>query len=155
MKKLVVYFSASHTTKKVAEIIAQEIKADLFEIEPVIPYSKEDLNWMNSNSRSSVEMSHKSFRPEIIKKDLMLKDYDEIFLGFPIWWYKAPTIVNSFLEQYDFTDKKILLFATSGGSGFRNTANELKISAPNAQFIEGKVFTQTSKKTIIDWVKSL
>ena len=120
-KKLVAFFSASGTTKKVAEMIAEEAKADLFEIEPKVPYTKADLDWMNKKSRSSVEMSDKKYRPEIMKKEMDMSSYDEILLGFPIWWYVAPTIINTFLEAYDFSGKKIVLFATSGGSGFGNT----------------------------------
>ena len=120
-KKLVAFFSASGTTKKVAQMIAEEVKADLFEIEPKVPYTKLDLDWMNKKSRSSVEMSDKKYRPEIMKKKMDMSSYDEILLGFPIWWYVAPTIINTFLEAYDFSGKKIVLFATSGGSGFGNT----------------------------------
>ena len=117
-KKLVAFFSASGTTKKVAQMIAEEVKADLFEIEPKVPYTKLDLDWMNKKSRSSVEMSDKKYRPAIMKKEMDMSSYDEILLGFPIWWYVAPTIINTFLEAYDFSGKKIVLFATSGGSGF-------------------------------------
>ena len=105
-KKLVIFFSASGTTKKAAEMIAEEAKADLFEIEPKVPYTKADLDWMNKKSRSSVEMSDKKYRPEIMKKELDMSSYDEILLGFPIWWYVAPTIINTFLEAYDFSGKK-------------------------------------------------
>ena len=139
-KRLVAFFSASGTTKKVAEMIASAVDADLYEIMPKQPYSKADLNWMDKKSRSSVEMSDKKFRPEISDIDVSVERYDEIILGFPIWWYVAPTIINTFLEKYDFTGKKIVLFATSGGSGFGNTVNELKISAPDAVIVEGKVF---------------
>ena len=110
-KKLVAFFSASGTTKKVAQMIAEEAKADLFEIEPKVPYTKLDLDWMNKKSRSSVEMSDKKYRPAIMKKEMDMSSYDEILLGFPIWWYVAPTIVNTFLEAYDFSGKKIVLFA--------------------------------------------
>ena len=138
-KKLIAYFSASGTTKKRAEKLAEISQADLYEIKPVAAYSKEDLNWMNPNSRSSVEMKDKSFRPEIIKDGFDPAPYDVIFLGFPIWWYVAPTIINTFLESYNFSGKKIILFATSGSSGFGNTLEELKISALNAEMIEGRM----------------
>ncbi|GFI37674.1 hypothetical protein IMSAGC015_01861 [Lachnospiraceae bacterium] len=154
-KKLVAYFSASGTTKKVAEIAAEGAKADLFEIEPKIPYTKADLDWMDKKSRSSVEMSDKKFRPEIIGNDIDLKEYDEIILGFPIWWYVAPTIINTFLEKYDFSGKKIILFATSGGSGFGNTLQELQPSAPEAVIIEGRLLNRVNQKEITEWVKAL
>lgn len=125
-KILVAYFSASGVTKKVAEKLAALVNADIHEIKPKVPYTKADLNWMDKKSRSSVEMNDKTFRPEIVKEDLSLSSYDTILLGFPIWWYVAPTIINTFLENYDFSGKKIVLFATSGGSGFGNTIKELK-----------------------------
>lgn len=154
-KRLVAYFSASGTTRKIAEMIAQAAEADLYEIMPKQPYSKADLNWMDKKSRSSVEMNDKKFRPEIIDTDAQINGYDEVILGFPIWWYVAPTIINTFLESYDFTGKKIVLFATSGGSGFGNTISELKPSAPNAVIVEGKVFNKTTKQEIAEWVKRI
>lgn len=154
-KRLVAFFSASGTTKKVAEMIASAVDADLYEIMPKQPYSKADLNWMDKKSRSSVEMSDKKFRPEISNPDAQVEKYDEIILGFPIWWYIAPTIINTFLEKYDFSGKKIVLFATSGGSGFGNTVNELKISAPDAVIVEGKVFHKAAKQEIAEWVRSI
>ena len=154
-KKLVAYFSASGTTRKIAEIIAQVAEADLYEIMPKQPYSKADLNWMDKKSRSSVEMSDKKFRPEISDIDVSVEKYDEIILGFPIWWYIAPTIINTFLEKYDFSGKKIVLFATSGGSGFGNTVSELKPSAPDAEIVEGKVLNKATKQEIAEWIKSI
>ena len=149
MKKvLVAYFSASGVTKKVAEKIAAAVNGDLFQIEPAIAYSEEDLNWMNKNSRSSLEMSDKDFRPAMIKTELNLSEYDSILLGFPIWWYVAPTIINTFLESYDFSGKKITLFATSGGSGFGNTVQELRNSAPDAHIVEGKIMNMAAAEDI-------
>lgn len=152
-KKLVAYFSASGTTKKTAEMLAQAAGADLYEITPKVAYTQADLNWMDKKSRSSVEMNNKIFRPEIEQKDAHISEYDEIILGFPIWWYVAPTIVNTFLEKYDFSGKKIVLFATSGGSGFGNTVKELQPSAPNAEFVEGKILN--SKHEIEKFVGGL
>ena len=140
-KKLVAYFSASGRTAKVAEKLANELDAELYEIKPEIKYTKADLNWMNKKSRSSVEMNDKSFRPAIITGDVDVSDYDTVYLGFPIWWYVAPTLINTFLEAYDFSGKKIVLFATSGGSGFGNTVPELQPSAPGAEIMETKVLT--------------
>mgnify|MGYP003571575040 CR=1 FL=1 len=137
--KLVAYFSAEGTTRKLAEKLAEEVKGDLVEIEPEVKYTKSDLNWMNPKSRSSVEMRNKSSRPAIVKKELDLSKYDTIYIGFPIWWYIAPTIINSFLELYDFEGKKIVLFATSGGSGFGKAVQYLQVSAPKATIVEGKV----------------
>ena len=154
-KKLVAYFSASGVTAKVAETLAEAIGADIFEIEPKVPYTEADLNWMDKKARSTIEMSDPASRPEIAVKRDNMKDYDTIFVGFPIWWYVAPTIVNTFLESYDFTGKKIVLFATSGGSGFGNTVKELKPSAPGAEIVEGKLLNRASKQEIADWVKSL
>ena len=116
--KLVAYFSATGTTGSVAQKLAQAIGADLYAITPKTPYTTADLNWNNDKSRSSVEMRDKKFRPEIANNDADIKSHDVIFIGFPIWWYVAPTIINTFLESYDFTGKTIILFATSGGSGF-------------------------------------
>lgn len=154
-KKLVAYFSAGGTTKKIAEQIAEAGNADLCEITPKVAYTTADLNWMDKKSRSSVEMNDKKFRPEIVKADIDMSAYDTMILGFPIWWYVAPTIVNTFLESYDFTGKKIVLFATSGGSGFGNTVKELKPSAPGAEIVEGKLLNRASRQEIADWVKSL
>ena len=154
-KKLVAYFSASGTTRKIAEIIAQVAEADLYEIMPKQPYSKADLNWMDKKSRSSVEMSDKKIRPELADTDAQIDRYDEFIIGFPIWWYVAPTIINTFLESYDFSGKKIVLFATSGGSGFGNTVSELKPSAPDGVIVEGKVFNKTTKEEIAEWVKRI
>ena len=139
-KKLVAYFSASGVTKNVAETLAEAAKADLFEIKPTVPYTKADLDWMDKNSRSSIEMNDLSFRPEVASKLENLQDYDTVFLGFPIWWYIAPTIINTFLESYDFSNKKIILFATSGGSGLGETASKLKVSVADSTIIkEGKI----------------
>ena len=154
-KRLVAYFSASGTTKKAAEMIASAVDADIYEIVPKQPYSKADLNWMDKKSRSSVEMSDKKFRPEISNTDAPIDKYDEIILGFPIWWYVAPTIINTFLESYDFSGKKIILFATSGGSGFGNTVSELKSSAPDAVIVEGEVLNKATKEEIAEWVKCI
>ena len=140
-KRLVAYFSASGKTAKVAEKLADGIGADIYEIKPEVKYTKADLNWMNKNSRSSVEMNDKSYRPAIITGDVDIAGYDTIYLGFPIWWYVAPTVINTFLEAYDFSGKKIVLFATSGSSGFGSTAAELRPSAPNAEIVEAKVLS--------------
>ena len=154
-KRLVAYFSASGTTKKVAEMLAEAAKADLHEIAPKAPYTRADLDWMDKKSRSSVEMKDKKIRPEIAEESLDMTAYDEIFLGFPIWWYVAPTIINTFLEKYDLSGKKIILFATSGGSGFGNTVQELQTSAPGAEIVEGKLLNRAGKQEIEDWVQSL
>lgn len=154
-KTLVAYFSASGTTRKIAEMIAEAGDFSLYEITPKELYTSGDLNWMNKKSRSSMEMSNKKIRPEITDTDAHIKEYDTIILGFPIWWYVAPTIVNTFLEKYDFSGKKIVLFATSGGSGFGNTVKELKPSAPGAEIVEGKLLNRANKQEIEKWVKSL
>ena len=140
-KALVAYFSAGGRTAKVAEKLAAAMGADSYEIKPEVKYTKADLNWMNPKSRSSVEMNDKSFRPAIITGDVDVSGYSTIYLGFPIWWYVAPTLINTFLEAYDFAGKKIVLFASSGGSGFGNTVAELKPSAPNAEIIETNVLS--------------
>ena len=140
--KLVAYFSASGATAEVAKKLAEAAGADLYEIKPAVPYTSADLNWNNSRSRSSVEMREKSSRPEIADKSAKVEGHDVIFLGFPIWWYVAPTIVNTFLEAYDFAGKKIILFATSGGSGFGKAVAGLQPSAPKATILEGKVFNR-------------
>ncbi|MBS6396922.1 MAG: NAD(P)H-dependent oxidoreductase [Clostridiales bacterium] len=144
MKKvLVTYFSASGVTAKVAEKLAGSIGADLFEIKPQVPYTEADLDWTNGNSRSSVEMKDKSFRPEIAVECKVehMPEYDTIFVGFPIWWYVAPTIINSFLEQYDLTGKKIVTFATSGSSGMGSTNSELAPSCKGAVIAGGERFS--------------
>ena len=140
-KKLVAYFSATGKTAKVAEKLAAGIDADLYEIKPEVKYTKADLNWINKKSRSSVEMNDKSIRPTIVTGDVDVSGYDTIYLGFPIWWYVAPTVINTLLEAYNFTGKKIVLFATSGSSGFGNTMAELQPSAPNAEIVEAKVLS--------------
>ncbi|MBR0093666.1 MAG: NAD(P)H-dependent oxidoreductase [Synergistaceae bacterium] len=140
--KLVAYFSASGATAEVAKKLAEAAGADLYEIKPAVPYTSADLNWNNSSSRSSVEMRDKSSRPELAAKSAKVEGHDVIFLGFPIWWYVAPTIVNTFLEAYDFAGKKIILFATSGGSGFGKAVAGLQPSAPKATILEGKVFNR-------------
>lgn len=154
-KRLVAYFSASGVTKRAAEIVAEAAGADLYEITPKVRYTDADLNWMDKKSRSSVEMSDKKIRPEIITGDIDVAPYDEIFIGFPIWWYVAPTIINTFLESYDFSGKKIVLFATSGGSGFGNTVRELQPSAPNTQIVEGKLLNGATKQSVSKWVETL
>ena len=138
-KKLVAYFSASGTTAAVANDLAKAAGADIYEIKPAVPYSRDDLNWQDKQSRSSVEMSDKSSRPELADTGANIADCDTVFIGFPIWWYIAPTIINSFLEAYDFSGKKIVLFATSGGSGFGKAVASLQPSAPNATIVEGAI----------------
>lgn len=146
-KKLVAYFSASGVTAKVADMLADAVGADIYEIRPETPYTKADLNWMDKKSRSTIEMNDKAFRPAIADKDAEIDQYDTIFIGFPIWWYVAPTIINTFLESYDFSGKKVILFATSGGSKFGKTVEELKVSVPDTcEIIEGKLLN--GKQTI-------
>lgn len=154
-KGLVAYFSASGNTKKIAEMVAEEGGFDLHEIAPEKEYTKADLNWMDKKSRSSVEMNDKAFRPAIKKPDFDISGYDKILIGFPIWWYVAPTIINTFLEAYDFAGKQVVLFATSGGSGLGNTVKELQPSAPDAKITEGKLLNNVSRQEIRKWVKQL
>ena len=156
-KKLIAYFSASGVTAKVADMLADAVGADIHEIRPKNPYTKADLNWMNKKSRSSIEMNDKTIRPEIVESNIQIDDYDVIYLGFPIWWYVAPTIINTFLEKYDFSGKKIILFATSGGSKFGKTVEELKVSvSADTEIIEGKLLNgRQSIASIKAWTDTL
>ena len=154
--KLVAYFSASGVTAKVAETLAEAIGADIFEIEPKVPYTEADLNWMDKKARSTIEMSDPASRPEIAVKRDNMKDYDTIFVGFPIWWYVAPMIINTFLESYDLTGKTIIPFATSGGSGMGKTNEKLLPSCKGAKLLDGKVFRgSVSHKELAAWVAGL
>ena len=155
-RKLVAYFSASGVTAKVAEVLSEAIGADLFAIEPKIPYTKKDLNWMDRKSRSTLEMKDPSSRPEIERMRDNMDVYDTVFVGFPIWWYVAPTIINTFLESYDLTGKTIIPFATSGGSGMGKTNEKLVPSCSGARLLEGKVFkARANAKELAGWVDGL
>ena len=156
-KKLVAYFSASGATAKVAKALAEAADADLYEIKPAVPYTKADLNWMDKKARSTVEMNDRAFRPAIADRNAHAENYDTIFLGFPIWWYVAPTIINTFLESYDFSGKTVILFATSGGSGFGQAAAGLRASVPASCVIrEGKILNgRQTAQGLKAWVESL
>ena len=156
-KKLVAYFSATGRTAKVAKLLAEVLGADIHEIQPKMPYTKADLNWLNKKSRSSVEMNNKSIRPEMVENNVQIAEYDVIFLGFPIWWYVAPTIINTFLESSDFSGKKIILFATSGGSKFGKTVEELKVSvSADTEIVEGKLLNgRQSIASVKSWTDTL
>ena len=155
-KKLVAYFSASGVTAKVAETLAEAIGADIFEIEPKVPYTEADLNWVDKKARRTIEMSDPASRPEIAAKRDNMKDYDTIFVGFPIWWYVAPTIINTFLESYDLTGKTIIPFATSGGSDIGKTNERLTPSCKGAKLLNGKVFKHNvGHKELATWVDGL
>ena len=155
-KILVAYFSASGVTAKAAWKLSEAAGADLYEIKPKVPYSSADLDWINKKSRSSVEMNDPIFRPEIAGKLGGMDQYDLVFVGFPIWWYVAPTIINTFLESYDFSGKTIVPFATSGGSGMGNTNEKLAPSCPGAILMKGKMLNGLlSQEELKAWVKSL
>ena len=138
MRTLVAYFSASGATKRVANKLVSKLNCDTYEIKPVQPYTDADLNWMDKNSRSSVEMKDKSSRPEIVKDGLDVSGYDRILLGYPVWWYTAPTIINTFLESHDFSGKEIIIWATSGSSGLGKAKNDLSKST-TATIIDGRI----------------
>ena len=156
-KKLVAYFSASGVTAKVADMLADAVGADIYEIRPEVPYTKADLNWMDKKSRSTIEMNDRTSRPAIADKNAKVEQYDTIFLGFPIWWYRAPSIINTFLESYNFSGKKIILFATSGGSKFGKTVEELKVSVPvTCEIIEGTLLNgKQTIPAIRNWTEAL
>lgn len=155
-RKLVVYFSASGVTAKVAEKLSEAIGADLYAIEPEVPYTKADLDWMDKKSRSTIEMNNPASRPAITGKRDNMNDYDTVFVGFPIWWYVAPTIINTFLESYDLTDKTIIPFATSGGSDMGKTNEKLLPSCKGAKLLNGKVFkASVSGADLAKWAEGL
>lgn len=151
-KKLVAYFSASGVTKAVAERLAKAIGADLFEIKPKTPYTRADLDWTNKKSRSSIETNNPDCRPEIAETLANMDDYNTVFLGFPIWWYVAPKIIDTFVESYDFSGKTVITFATSGGSGMGKATEVLKSLCPAANWKNGKVVNGMSEKALADWV---
>lgn len=155
-RKLVAYFSASGVTAKVAEKLSEAIGADLYAIEPEVPYTKADLDWMHKKSRSTIEMNNPASRPAIAGKRDNMNDYDTVFVGFPIWWYVAPTIINTFLESYDLTGKTIIPFATSGGSDMGKTNEKLLPSCKGAKLLDGKVFkASVSGADLAKWAKGL
>ena len=144
MKTLVAYFSASGVTQGVAKRLAEKVGADIYEIKPVKPYTNADLNWMDKKSRSTLEMKDKSSRPEIITGDIDVSKYDRVLLGYPVWWYTAPTIVNTFLEAYDFGGKEIIIWATSGGSGLGRAKDDLAKST-TATIKNGRILNTTAQ----------
>ena len=151
-RKLVAYFSASGVTAKVAENLSDALGADLFEIVPKVRYTKTDLDWRDKTSRSTIEMNDPSSRPEIEALRDNIVEYDTIYVGFPIWWYVAPTIINTFLESYDLAGKTIIPFATSGGSGMGKTNEKLEASCPGAMLKTGKVFSvNATRQELADW----
>ncbi|HIT57481.1 MAG TPA: NAD(P)H-dependent oxidoreductase [Candidatus Galloscillospira stercoripullorum] len=156
MNALVAYFSATGTTAKAAKALANAVGGALYEIKPAIPYTGADLNWMDKGSRSSVEMGDTSSRPALADTDAPVAGHDVIFLGFPVWWYVAPTILNTFLEAYDFTGKTIVLFATSGGSGLGQSAARLRPSAPGARIVDGRMLNgRLNEAELRQWAEGL
>lgn len=154
-RTLTAYFSASGTTKRAAERLARSIGSDLYEIRPAVAYTQADLNWMDKKSRSSLEMKDPACRPALADRDAAVEQYDRIFLGFPIWWYTAPSIIHTFLESYDFSGKTIILFATSGGSGFGKTAGDLASSCSKAVIKEGRILNALpAEDALRQWAES-
>ena len=155
-KTLVAFFSASGVTKGAAQRLAGAIGADLYEIKPAVAYTRADLNWMDKKSRSTVEMNDPACRPALADRDADIPAYDRIFLGFPIWWYTAPSIIRTFLESYDFSGQTIVLFATSGGSGLGKTAEDLASSCPGAVIKGGKMLNgRQSESELRQWAETV
>ena len=151
-KRLIAYFSASGITKRIAENLNTMINSDIFEIEPKEKYTSADLNWNDKNSRSSIEMNDKSSRPET-KNKIDVEDFDTIILGFPVWWYTAPTIINTFLEENNVEGKNIYVFVTSGGSGVNDSFNNLKNAYPNNNWKKGiRLSGNESEEVINEWL---
>ena len=155
-KTLVAYFSASGVTASVAEKLSKAIDADLYEIAPEIPYTRADLNWMDKKSRSTVEMEDRSSRPAIGTKVENMEQYDTVFVGFPIWWYREPSIIDTFMEAYDFTGKTVVTFATSGGSGLGDSYKNLQALAPGAKVVNGEKFPgSVSEEKLRAWAQGI
>lgn len=153
MKPLICYFSASGITKKVAEEIAQIVEGDLFEIEPSEPYTNEDLDWTNKQSRSSIEMADEHSRPSVKSKVEDIEKYHTILLGFPVWWYKEPTIIDTFIEENNFENKVVYVFVTSGGSTVRSSLESLRKKYTTIQFVDGKTLNgSVTRDTIFNWI---
>ena len=153
-KALVAYFSASGVTKAVAERLAKGIGADLFEIEPAVRYTSADLDWTKKNSRSTIEMNDRSGRPAIASKVADMAQYDVVFVGFPVWWYREPSIIDTFMEQYDFTGKTVIPFATSGSSGIGDSGRNMQELAKGAVVVEGKRFSAlVTENKLAAWAK--
>ena len=155
MKTLVAYFSATGTTKGVAQQLAEVASADIHEIKPEKPYTDADLDWQDKQSRSTIEMKDKSSRPAITDKLTNMQEYDVVYVGFPIWWYTCPTIINTFMESYDFKGKTVIPFATSGGSSIKKACEDLKTAYPDVNWKEGKLLNGTSKKEMENWISGL
>jgi flavodoxin len=154
-KSLVAFFSASGVTARVAEKLAKAAGADLFEIKPEVPYTKADLNYMDKNSRSTVEMNDSTCRPAIAAKTDM-SAYDMVFVGFPVWWYREPSIIDTFMEQYDFSGKTVVPFCTSGGSGLGPSGSNMQALAPGAKVVEGRRFSSAvTEAELKHWAESL
>ncbi len=153
-KVLVAYFSASGVTKAAAQQLAEVAGADLHEIRPEVPYTDADLDWQDKQSRSSIEMKDKNSRPAITGKLQNMQDYDVIYVGFPIWWYTCPTIINTFMEAYDFNGKTVIPFATSGGSSIKKACKDLEDTYPNVNWKEGKLLNHASKDDMKKWIES-
>ena len=152
---LVTYFSASGVTKALAERLADGVRGELYEIAPLVPYSDDDLNWMDKQSRSSLEMKDLSARPALKDHDAPIADYDVIFVGFPIWWYREPSIIDTFLEAYDFSGKTVIPFATSGSSGMGKAPNRIA-ELSKAKVLGSRRFSaKASERELKDWVRSL
>lgn len=153
-KTLVAYFSASGVTGKLSERFAEAIGADLFEIRPEVPYTDADLDWMDKKSRSTIEMNDKSCRPAIVSKVRNMAQYDVVFVGFPVWWYREPSIIDTFMEAYDFSGKTVIPFATSGGSGLGDSAKNMQALAPGANVKDGERFSAgTSGQEMKAWAE--
>ncbi|MBR1793117.1 MAG: NAD(P)H-dependent oxidoreductase [Bacteroidales bacterium] len=153
MKTLVAYFSASGVTEAVARQLAEAAHADLHEIKPEKPYTEADLDWTDKQSRSTIEMKDRSSRPTITDKIKNMAEYEVIYVGFPIWWYTAPTIINTFMEAYDFAGKTVIPFATSGGSNIKQACADLKNAYPNVDWKEGRLLNRVSTTELKKWVE--
>ena len=152
-KNIICYFSATGTTQDIAKKLAELLNADLFEIEPVIKYTSLDLDWNNKQSRSSLEMADENSRPKIKNKLESIDSYDNIIIGFPVWWYKEPTIIDTFLEENNFTNKKVYIYVTSGGSSVDGSLNHLREKYPNIDFISGKTLNNINENEVKGWIK--
>lgn len=152
-KLLICYFSATGTTNRKAEELSAILNADLFEIEPTDKYTSEDLDWTNEESRTTLEKNDESICPEIKTKIENINNYSNIIIGFPVWWYKEPSIIDTFIEENDLTNKNVYVFATSGGSTYEGSLNHLKEKYPNINFISGKTLNNINKDEVMNWIK--